>query len=117
MDSGVATLPVDEGMYNEQNFAGGGIISFAKGNRVTAPKNYNYDYNFESYYDQPSAALMAIPNIPTADDLKMETQALKSNFVDPNYYASQEKTLKDQTLEDIAETKKASQADILFKLA
>ena len=113
---GVADLNVGN-MFDENNYANGGIISFAKGNRVTAPKNYNYDYNFESYYDQPSAALMAIPNIPTADDLKMETQALKSNFVDPNYYASQEKTLKDQTLEDIAETKKASQADILFKLA
>jgi len=113
---GVADLNVGN-MFDENNYANGGIISFAKGNRVTAPKNYNYDYDFESYYDQPSAALMAIPNIPTADDLKMETQALKSNFVDPNYYASQEKTLKDQTLEDIAETKKASQADILFKLA
>ena len=117
MDGGIAPLPIDDTMYNDQNYAGGGIVSFATGKRVTAPKDYKYDYNYESYYDDPSASLMAVPTIPTADDLKMETQSLKSNFVDPNYYASQEKTLKDQTLEDVAESKKMSQSDILFKLA
>lgn len=117
MDGGIAPLPIDDTMYSDQNYASGGIVSFATGKRVSAPKDYKYDYNYESYYDDPSASLMAVPTIPTADDLKMETQALKSNFVDPTYYASQEKTLKDQTLEDVAESKKMSQSDILFKLA
>lgn len=117
MDAGVANLPIDDTMYSDQNYASGGIVSFAAGKSVTAPKDYKYDYNYESYYDDPKASLMAVPTIPTADDLKMETQALKSNFVDPTYYASQEKTLKDQTLEDVAESKKMSQSDILFKLA
>ena len=31
---GVASLPVDEGMYQEQNFAGGGIIAFDNGGDV-----------------------------------------------------------------------------------
>ena len=31
---GVASLPVDEGMYQEQNFAGGGIIAFDDGGEV-----------------------------------------------------------------------------------
>jgi hypothetical protein len=30
-EQGVASLPVDEGMYNEQNFASGGIVAFADG--------------------------------------------------------------------------------------
>lgn len=31
---GVASLPVDEGMYQEQNFAGGGIVAFDDGGEV-----------------------------------------------------------------------------------
>lgn len=117
MDGGVASLPVDEGMYNEENYANGGIVSFAAGKRVRAPENYDYTYGYESYYDQPSAALMEIPKIPTPDDLSMETKALKSNFVDPNFYGTQEKTLADQTAQDVAESKKMGQADILMALA
>jgi hypothetical protein len=113
MNSGVANLPVDEGMYNEENFAGGGIVSFAKGGKPA----YNYKYGYENYYDDPSGSLMEVPDVPTADDLKMQTQALKSNFVDPNYYGDAEKTIKADTLADTADVKKAGQADILFALA
>jgi hypothetical protein len=117
MDGGVASLPVDEGMYNEQNFANGGIISFAKAGRVEAPEDYNYKYGFESYYDQPSAALMEVPTIPSNEDLKTKTLDLKKGFVDPNFYGTQEKTLADQTAEDVAETKKYGQIDLLTKMA
>jgi len=39
---GVASLPVDEGMYQEQNFAGGGIVAFAgkDGSYVQSYPNY-----------------------------------------------------------------------------
>ena len=104
MDSGVASLPVDEGMYDEQNYAGGGIVSFVKGGPSTDP----YDY---------SNYRMDVPEIPTADDLYMQTGELKSKFVDPNYYADTEKTLKADTLADIADVKRMGQSDILFKLA
>jgi hypothetical protein len=104
MDSGVATLPVDEGMYNEQNFANGGIVSFAAGGS-------SYDPFDASNYR------MKVPDIPTADDLLLQTSDLKSKFVDPNYYADTEKSIKADTLADLADIKKASQADILFKLA
>jgi hypothetical protein len=33
-EQGVASLPVDEGMYDEQNFAGGGIVAFDEGGDV-----------------------------------------------------------------------------------
>jgi hypothetical protein len=117
MDGGVASLPVDEGMYNEQNYVGGGIVSFAKAGRVEAPEDYNYKYGYESYYDQPTAALMEVPTVPTDEDLKTQTLALKKGFVDPNFYGTQEKTLADQTAQDVAESKKMGQADIYMALA
>jgi hypothetical protein len=104
MDGGVASLPVDEGMYDEQNYAGGGIVSFVKGGPSTDP----YDY---------SNYRMDVPDIPTADDLYMQSGELKSKFVDPKYYEDTEKSLKADTLADIADVKKAGQSDILFAMA
>ena len=43
-DQGVASLPVDEGMYNEQNFASGGIVAFEDGGGV------KYDDGSVGYY-------------------------------------------------------------------
>lgn len=46
---GVASLPVDEGMYQEQNFASGGIVAFEDGGDV---KHYaKGDYVYSSDYD------------------------------------------------------------------
>lgn len=102
MNSGVANLPINDGMYNEQNYAGGGIVSFAAGDLVKDPY---------------AAFRMPIPAIPTADDLLLETQDLKSRFVDPDFYKKRKQDLEAQTLEDIKESKQADQANILFKLA
>lgn len=104
MNSGVANLPIDDGMYNEQNYAGGGIVSFAAGGSSYDP------YNISNYQ-------MKVPDIPTADDLYMQTSDLKSRFIDPKYYETEEKTIKADTLADLAEVKKAGQADILFAMA
>lgn len=112
MSSGVASLPIDEGMYDEQNFAGGGIVSFAKGGQP-----YNYKYNYEDYYDNPAGSLMEVPDIPTADDLIMQQQELKSKFVQPDFFEKEGKTIKEQGAEDVAEAKKMGQADILMALA
>ena len=102
MDAGVSTLPINENMFNEQNYAGGGIVAFAAGDLVKDPY---------------AAFRMPIPIIPTADDLSLETQELRSRFVDPDFYKKRKQELDEQTLEDVKDTKKASQADILFKLA
>lgn len=102
MNSGVANLPIDDGMYNEQNYASGGIVSFAAGDLVRDPY---------------AAFRMPIPAIPTADDLLLETQDLKSRFVDPDFYKKRKQDLEAQTLEDIKESKQMGQADILFALA
>jgi hypothetical protein len=98
---GVADLNVGD-MFNENNYANGGIVAFAAGDLVKDPY---------------AAFRMPIPKIPTADDLVMETQELKSGFVDPDFYKKRKQDLEAQTLEDIKESREADKANVLFKLA
>ena len=100
-EGGVADLNVGN-MFNEANYANGGIVAFAAGDLVNDP--------YKSFR-------MPIPKIPTADDLVMETQELKSGFVDPDFYKKRKQELEDQTREDIKESREADKANILFKLA
>jgi hypothetical protein len=102
MDAGVSTLPINENMFNEQNYANGGIVAFAAGDLVKDPY---------------AAFRMPVPAIPTADDLLLETQDLKSRFVDPDFYKKRKQELEDQTREDINESREADKATVLFKLA
>ena len=102
MDAGVSSLPINENMFNEANYANGGIVAFAAGDLVKDPY---------------AAFRMPIPKIPTADDLVMETQELKSGFVDPDFYKKRKQDLEAQTLEDIKESREADKANVLFKLA
>ena len=102
---GVADLNVGD-MFNEQNYADGGIVAFANRGLVQ-------DQQKDPYAD----FRMSIPKIPTADDLLLETQDLKSRFVDPDFYKKRKQELEDQTREDINESKAADKANILFKLA
>ena len=83
-------------------YANGGIVAFAAGDLVKDPY---------------AAFRMPIPKIPTADDLVMETQELKSGFVDPDFYKKRKQDLEAQTLEDIKESREADKANVLFKLA
>jgi hypothetical protein len=98
---GVADLNVGD-MFNENNYANGGIVAFAAGDLVKDPY---------------AAFRMPIPAIPTADDLLLETQDLKSRFVDTDFYKKRKQELEDQTREDIKESREADKANILFKLA
>jgi len=102
MDAGVSTLPINDNMFNEQNYAGGGIVAFASGDLVNDP--------YASFR-------MPIPKVPMRDDLILETEDLKSGFVDPNFYKKRKQELEDQTREDINESKAADKASILFALA
>jgi hypothetical protein len=100
-EGGVADLNVGN-MFNEQNYANGGIVAFAAGDLVNDP--------YKSFR-------MPIPAIPTADDLLLETQDLKSRFVEPDFYKKRKQDLEAQTLEDIKESREADKATVLFKLA
>jgi hypothetical protein len=98
---GVADLNVGD-MYNEQNYANGGIVAFAAGDLVKDPY---------------AAFRMPIPKVPMRDDLILETEDLKSGFVDADFYKKRKQELEDQTREDINESKAADKASILFALA
>jgi hypothetical protein len=100
-EGGVADLNVGN-MFNEANYANGGIVAFAAGDLVNDP--------YKSFR-------MPVPAIPTADYLLLETQDLKSRFVDPDFYKKRKQELEDQTREDINESKAADKASILFALA
>jgi hypothetical protein len=100
-EGGVADLNVGN-MFNEANYANGGIVAFAAGDLVN---------------DTYKSFRMPVPAIPTADDLLLETQDLKSRFVDPDFYKKRKQDLEAQTLEDIKESRESDKANILFKLA
>jgi hypothetical protein len=63
---GVADLPVDEGMYQEQNFVGGGIVAFADGGETAE----------EDYYDRFKADVGGISN----------RAGYKHKFINPDRY-------------------------------
>ena len=80
-DQGVASLPVDEDMYDEQNFAGGGIVAFAPGGTVypnyegpaTSAIGRGFDYitgGLKGYVDKKSRVM----------DLQREIERLQPNL-------------------------------------
>lgn len=76
-EQGVASLPTGD-MYDEQNFASGGIVAFAKGGTAD-------EYGIE------------MPVVPEWDDLKMEQlNAYQQYGVDPEFYAKQAKILQEE---------------------
>jgi len=95
---GVASLPVPETMYQDQNFASGGIVAFAGGGLSSNPDTKDI------------AALYGIdmPVVPEWDDLKMETLRAQQQYnVDPEFYAKQAKELKAQRDELAADKSQA----------
>ena len=100
-EGGVADLNVGN-MFNEANYANGGIVAFAAGDLVKDPY---------------AAFRMPIPKVPMRDDLILETEDLKSGFVDADFYKKRKQELEEQTREDIKESREADKANILFKLA
>ena len=102
---GVADLNVGD-MFNEQNYVDGGIVAFANRGLVQ-----------DQQKDPYAAFRMPIPKVPMRDDLILETEDLKSGFVDPDFYKKRKQELEDQTREDIKESREADKATVLFKLA
>jgi hypothetical protein len=66
MSQGVADLPVDEGMYQQQNFVGGGIVAFADGGETAE----------EDYYDRFKADVGGLS----------DRVGLKHKFINPDRY-------------------------------
>lgn len=95
---GLADLGMDNQMFNEENFATGGIVAFAKGG---TPDDYG----------------VVMPTVPTMDDLYMQTQEAQRAFgVDPEFYKKTLEESKTERLKDLEEAKKMDQAQLLLSL-
>lgn len=99
---GLSSLPLDDNMFNEENFANGGIVAFGKGGNID-------EYGVE----RPSGA--------TLDDISMEMQQANQLFgVDPEFYKKQAAELKrqrDELSSDKDEAKWMALANLGFGVA
>lgn len=121
-DAGVASLPTGD-MYNEKNFAGGGIVAFDEGGDV---KHYAYGKGVKTdpelydpmYYQDAAAALVPTRKVPTADDYFMERgQAERALGIDPDYYKKRIADVEARNKEETDSAKRMANANILFAMA
>ena len=99
---GLADLAMDNQMFNEENFATGGIVAFAKGGESDAK---------ESLYG------IDMPVVPEWDDLKAEQlRAYEQYGVDPDYYKKTLEESKIDRLKELAESKNMDQAQLLLSM-
>jgi hypothetical protein len=85
-------------MYDENNYATGGIVAFAKGG---TPDDYG----------------VIMPVVPRMDDLIMQTKEAQEAFgVDPDFYKKTLEESKTERLKDLEEAKKMDQAQLLLSM-
>jgi hypothetical protein len=95
---GLADLAMDNQMFNEENFATGGIVAFAKGG---SPDEYG----------------VTMPIVPTMDDMYMQTQEAQKAFgVDPEFYKKTLEESNTERLKELEEAKKMDQAQLLLSM-
>jgi hypothetical protein len=85
-------------MYDENNYATGGIVAFAKGG---SPDEYG----------------VTMPIVPTMDDMYMQSlEAQKAFGVDPDFYKKTLEESKAERLKELADAKKMDQAQLLLSM-
>jgi hypothetical protein len=85
-------------MYDENNYATGGIVAFAKGGT-------------------PDAYGITMPIVPRMDDMSMQTLEAQQAFgVDPDFYKKTLEESKIERLKDLEESKKMDQAQLLLAM-
>jgi hypothetical protein len=85
-------------MYDENNYANGGIVAFAKGG---TPDEYG----------------VVMPIVPRMDDLIMQTREAQEAFgVDPDFYKKTLEESKTERLKELEEAKKMDQAQLLLSM-
>jgi hypothetical protein len=106
-EGGLTNLPIRDDMFDEQSYAGGGIVSFAKGGR-TDPSSYD-----PTYYNNPMAALAPIPGELSLEEAANRMRKSQEFFgYDPKLLdtlAAEQKTASDK---DIADLKKMTEAEM-----
>ena len=89
-------------MYDENNYATGGIVAFAEGGASE---------------DKQSLYGIDMPVVPTYDDLKMDQlRAYEQYGVDPDFYKKTLEESKTERLKDLEESKKMDQAQLLLSM-
>jgi hypothetical protein len=99
---GLTDLAMDNQMFNEENFASGGIVAFAEGGASE---------------DKQSLYGIDMPVVPAWDDLKMDQlRAYEQYGVDPDFYKKTLEESKTERLKDLEESKKMDQAQLLLAM-
>ena len=85
-------------MYDENSYANGGIVAFAKGG---TPDDYG----------------VIMPTVPRMDDLIMQTEEAQKAFgVDPDFYKKTLEESKTERLKELASAKNMDQAQLLLSM-
>ena len=107
-------------MYDENNYAAGGIVAFDDGGPVkhyayggkTSTDPYMYD---PSYYQDAQAALMKPRDSIALDDYIINQQAAQRQLgVDPEFYKKTLEESKSERLKELEDAKKMDQAQLLL---
>jgi hypothetical protein len=107
-------------MYDENNYATGGIVAFDDGGPVkhyayggkTSTDPYMYD---PSYYKDAQAALMKPRDSIALDDYIINQQAAQRQLgVDPEFYKKTLEESKSERLKELEDAKKMDQAQLLL---
>jgi len=119
---GLADLDVGN-MYDENNYANGGIVAFDDGGKVqsyayggkTQTNPFLYD---PTYYQDAQAALMKPREDLSLADYVARTKAAQEAFgVDPDFYKKTLEESKTERLKELEEAKKMDQAELLLNYA
>jgi hypothetical protein len=117
---GLTDLAMDNQMFNEENFATGGIVAFDDGGPV---KHYAYGgpsytdpFKYDpSYYKDAQAALMKPRESIALDDYIINQQAAQRQLgVDPDFYKKTLEESKTERLKELEDAKKMDQAQLLL---
>jgi hypothetical protein len=120
---GLTDLAMDNQMFNEENFATGGIVAFDDGGAV---KHYAYGgpsytdpFKYDpTYYKDAQAALIKPREEIALDDYIMQTQQAQQAFgVDPEFYKKSLEESKTERVKEAEEAKKMDQAELLLNYA
>jgi hypothetical protein len=122
-EGGVASLDTGN-MYDEKNYAGGGIVAFDDGGKVkgfdgTTGSGVELLEKYKpDWLKNPTAALFPSEPVPTIDDIKMQQLAANQAYdVDPNYFKTRATETAAANKEELDSSRRLSNANILFAAA
>lgn len=120
---GLTDLAMDNEMFNEENFATGGIVAFDNGGPVKhyafGGPSYTDPFKYDpTYYKDAQAALMRPRDSITLDDYILQQQTAQRQLgVDPDFYKKTLEESKSERIKEAEDAKKMDQAELLLNYA